>query len=110
MKVIKNKYIPFGRRYLAINLLGIIFTKGSLSPSQLRHEYIHTKQQIELAFIFFYLLYITEWLIRLVQYRSLYKAYINISFEREAYDNMYDKTYLKTRKLFSWFKYIIKTS
>ena len=28
-----------------------------------------------------------------------------ITFEKEAYDNMYKEDYLKNRKLFSWRKY-----
>lgn len=106
MKIIHNKYIPFGKRYLAINLFGIIFTKGDLSVPSIRHEKIHTRQQLELLIIFFYLLYIIEWLIRLLQYRNTFLAYKNISFEREAYSNMNDASYLRNRPLYAWFKYI----
>lgn len=106
MKIIYNKYIPFGRKFLAINVLGIVFAKGNLAPSQRNHEYIHTKQQIELLFVFFYLLYIIEWIFRLFQYRNLYKAYYNISFEREAYSQMKNLNYIENRSLFAWTHYI----
>ena len=106
MIIINNRFIPFGHKYLAINLLGIIFTKGHLSESQLRHEMIHTHQQFELLFIGFYILYVIEWFVRLMQYHSPYHAYLNISFEREAYDNMYDLSYLKDRPFWGWTKYI----
>ena len=35
-----------------------------------------------------------------------YKPYDLMSFEREAYDNEHDVYYPKTRKHFSWIKYI----
>ena len=105
MIIINNRIIPFGKRYLAINLLGIIFTKGHLSPAQRNHEQIHTRQQQELLYIIFYLFYVAEWLIRLLQYRNTFQAYRSISFEREAYNRMYDLHYLDKRKPYSWVKY-----
>ena len=50
----------------------------------------------------FYIWYIIEWLVRLIQYRSFSKAYENITFEKEAYDNMYDLSYLDCRNHFAW--------
>ena len=41
MRIIKTKHFPFGG-YKAINLFGIIFTKGELSNRELNHEAIHT--------------------------------------------------------------------
>lgn len=41
MRVIKTKHFPFGG-YKAINLFGIVFTKGELSNRELNHEAIHT--------------------------------------------------------------------
>jgi len=52
----------------------------------------------ELLFIFFYIIYILEWLIRLFINKNAYK---NISFEKEAYSNENNLEYLKTRKCFS---------
>ena len=37
MRVIKTKHFPFGG-YKAINLFGIVFTKGELSNRELNHE------------------------------------------------------------------------
>lgn len=108
MKIIHNKTIPFGKRYLAINICGYIFTKDDLSVKQINHELIHTRQQRELLYVFFYLLYIAEWFVRLLQYRNLYKAYYNISFEREAYSLQSHLTYLNTRRPMSWLKYLTK--
>jgi hypothetical protein len=90
----------------AINLFGIIFTKQHLSRVDENHEYIHTLQQRELLFVFFYLLYVTEWIVRVIQTRSLIKGYLRISFEREAYENQRQLDYRETRKFFAWRKYL----
>lgn len=63
MILVKNKWFPFGN-YKAINICGIVFYKGdNLSDKTINHEKIHTKQMIELLFIFFYLWYGIEYLI-----------------------------------------------
>ena len=108
MPVIKNKFLPIGKNFYAINLFGIIFSKGECNIITLNHEKIHTRQMLELLIIPFYLLYVFEWLIRLLQYRNFYKAYSNISFEREAYSNQKNLNYLKKRKLFSFLYYLSK--
>jgi hypothetical protein len=107
MKIFRNKIIPFGKHYVAINLFGVVFAKCGLSRQELNHEYIHTLQQRELLFVGFYIIYIIEWLVRLIQYRNAFKAYRNISFEREAYDKMKDLNYAQKRKFFAWRKYIL---
>lgn len=106
MKIIYNKRIPFGKSYYAINLLGIIFSKGKLNVACMNHEYIHTLQQREMLFIFFYLWYIFEWLFKLIYYRNNKLSYLNISFEKEAYANQNDLNYKTTRKHYAWFKYL----
>ena len=106
MKVIYNKRIPFGKSYYAINLFGIIFSKGKLNPVGVNHEYIHTLQQRELLFIFFYVWYIVEWLLKLLYYRNNRKSYESISFEREAYFNQHHLDYCRQRKPYAWLKYI----
>jgi len=107
MKVIYNRYLPFGR-FTAINLFGIVFAKDKykyLSERELNHEKIHSCQILELLGVFYYPFYIGEWFFRLVQYRSWLEAYRNISFEREAYDQDKNLSYLKERKLFSFVHY-----
>ena len=106
MKVIKNKLLPF-KGFNAINLFGLIFTRQqNLSAQTLRHEAIHTAQMRELAYIFFYVWYLIEYVIRLIRYRNSKEAYRNISFEREAYQ--YDKTdnYLSKRTWYSFLNYL----
>ena len=109
MKVIYNYIIPFGS-YRAINLFGVIFAKSEFNPISQRtinHESIHTIQMKEALYIFFYLWYVLEWLVRLIQYRDSKQAYRNISFEREAYVNEENETYIKSRTAFSWLDYIL---
>lgn len=72
----------------------------------LNHEKIHFRQQIELAWIPFFIWYVVEYLIRLIITRSHTRAYLNISFEREAYAHAGDPGYLSSGKPYSWFRYL----
>lgn len=103
MKIIRNPLLP-PKDYDAINIMGMLFCRKStrITPDIVRHEQIHTRQMIELLFVGFYLWYVIEWLLRLPMKGN---AYRNLCFEREAYDNMYDKQYLKRRKPYAWMKY-----
>ena len=110
MKIIYNKYLPT-KGFKAINLFGVIFVRsdaGVLTRIDANHESIHTVQARELLFIFFYIWYLTEWLVRLAQYRNTLTAYFNISFEREAYANEKNLDYIKNRTFFSFRKYLKK--
>jgi hypothetical protein len=73
----------------------------------LNHERIHLKQEVELLIIPFYILYLLNYFINLVIYRNHYKAYLNICFEREAYENDKNLDYLKYRGFWAWTKYIL---
>ncbi len=68
----------------------------------LNHERIHIRQQVELLVLPFYVVYLIEFVIGLIKYRNRLSAYMNISFEREAYKNDSDLNYLKERKLWAW--------
>lgn len=72
----------------------------------MNHEQIHAKQQKELLVLPFFIWYVMEYLIRLLIYRNSFKAYVAISFEREAYENEKDLHYLKTRRFWGFLKYI----
>lgn len=106
MKVVVNNIIPF-KGFAGINLFGVLFVRKGVVVSErmIRHETIHTKQMKELLWVFFYILYVLEWLVKLCFYGS--KAYRNISFEREVYSNESDLNYLGNRKRFAFVKYII---
>lgn len=106
MKIVVNNIIPF-KGFAGINIFGVLFVRKGVVVSErmIRHETIHTKQMKELLFIPFYILYVIEWLVKLLFYGK--QAYRNISFEREAYSNEYDLNYLGNRKRFAFVKYII---
>lgn len=116
MKIIYNKLIPM-QGYKAINLFGILFVHSGkkIKQSDMNHEEIHTEQMKELLYIFFYLIYIFEWLVRIIicllkhNYTKLsevpHKAYKVISFEKEAYDNESDFEYLHNRKHYAMWEY-----
>ena len=110
MKVIYNKYFPFGS-FLATNLFGIIFCrsdKGRLSEVDKNHEYIHTLQQREMLFIGFTLWYCIEWLWRYAKCRDGMKAYRDLYFEREAYTMESDLDYRHHRKHFAWWYLFVR--
>lgn len=102
MKIIRNKFIPF-KRFEAINLFGVLFCHpdSNITPQLINHERIHTAQMLEMLVVGFYLWYTVEWLVRLLMRGN---AYLNISFEREAYRHMYNLEYLEKRKHFAWWK------
>lgn len=107
MKIIYNKWLP-PKRFKAINLFGLIFVRYGvvLTDWAKRHESIHTAQMREMFYIFFYLWYGVEWLVRLAQYRNAMTAYYSISFEREAYANDRKENYLTDRKCWAWCSYL----
>ena len=105
MLVIKCRLVP---KRFCVNLFGSLWTRDIswIDKYVINHEKIHTAQQRELLFVFFYIIYFLEWLVRLVQYRHWMKAYYNISFEREAYSNADNLTYLQSRRRYAWFRYL----
>lgn len=102
MIIVKNNIIPF-KGFKAIYLFGFLFTRGDLTEIQLNHEKIHERQAVELLFVFFYLWYLIEWIVRLFRPGNAYKS---ISFEREAYENEDNPVYLNCREWFSFVKYL----
>lgn len=72
----------------------------------INHEKIHLRQQGELLILPFYIFYLLEWIIRTIRYFDSYKAYQNLSFEREAYLHENQMDYLSNRKPFSFIKYL----
>lgn len=105
MKIIRNNIIPF-KGFSAMYFFGILFVrKGAVvGERMLRHERIHHEQAKEMLFVFFYLWYVIEWLVRL--FIKGKRAYRNISFEREAYAKQRYPEYLSTRKHYKWLTYL----
>lgn len=108
MKIIYNNLIPFGKRFYAINLFGVLFAKGPCDKTVINHEKIHTAQIREQFYLLFYIWYLLEWVVKLMLYKNSFKAYRNIYFEREAYLNQSDYQYLSHRKHFAFIHYIFK--
>lgn len=77
-----------------------------LDKAFINHEKIHLKQQVELLLVFFYIWYLIEFVVKLLKYRNFYEAYRNISFEREAYTNDADLTFLNNRKFWGFIQYL----
>ena len=103
IRIITDKWNFMGISFVFI----VLATKSSKWKHEyLRHEMIHFRQQREMLVLPFYLWYIVEFLIRWWQHKDWMKAYYNISFEREAFSNQDDETYLYYRKPYSWIKYL----
>lgn len=106
--ILISKHI-FYKNYVGLTLWPFIILKHDELKEDtilIHHERIHLRQQRELLLLPFYFLYIFEWLIRCVCYLDSYKAYQNISFEREAYKNERNLNYASERKPFSFIKYL----
>lgn len=118
MKIVYNKLIPFPG-FLAINLFGVLFVREenryifenstNYTKKVINHESIHTEQMKEMLYIFFYIWYLIEWLIKCIL-PPMATAYRDISFEQEAYMNEYDYNYLENRKHYAWLKRVFKSS
>ncbi len=107
MYLVSKFSVPKG--YVAITLFPVIILKNKYLKKDvvlLNHEKIHLRQQIELLIIGFYIWYVVEFLMRILKYKTWSEAYLNISFEREAYQNENNLDYLKSRSLFSFFRYL----
>ena len=88
------KFWPL-KNYEAIVLWPFIFFKNKLemtSPNILRHELIHLDQMRRHTVLGFYLLYVWQYFRGLVKYKNHQKAYLEIAFEKEAYEKQADKT------------------
>lgn len=107
MKIIENSIIPF-KGYKAINLFGVLFVRKGVKIDRvtLIHEQIHSAQMDEMLYVFFYLWYCVEFIYRLIRLRNWHQAYRAISFEREAYMFQENGAYMKSRKPFTWGKFL----
>jgi hypothetical protein len=83
---------------------GIFVRDNKFTLELINHEMIHWQQQKELLFIFFYIWYFIEWILRKIF--TMGDAYANISFEKEAYFNQSDINYICKRKKYSFIKYL----
>ena len=108
MIVLVNRFL-LRKKFVGLALWPFLILKDRALKADvvfMNHERIHLRQQIELLVLPFYLWYGVEYLVRLVQYQDRYKAYLNISFEREAYAKESDLFYLKDRPLWEFLRYL----
>ncbi|AEH01492.1 hypothetical protein [Lacinutrix sp. 5H-3-7-4] len=108
--ILFSKYlVPKG--YTGITIYPFVFLRSKRFKNDvvlINHEKIHLKQQQELLVLPFYLIYLTEFVVRFCIYQNWFKAYRNISFEREAYYNQTNLNYLKTRSFWRFTHYFCK--
>lgn len=100
MRIVKCRFVP---KHYCVNIFGTAWVRDPswIDSHVINHESIHTAQQRELLFVVFYVVYFVEWLCRLAVVRDWHKAYMRISFEREAYAHGHDLNYLKRRRHFA---------
>lgn len=99
----------FYKSYVGLSVWPFIIVKHDALKDDnvlINHEKIHLKQQLELLVLPFYIIYITEWLLRSLFCLSFYRGYQTISFEQEAYANEHNLKYPRERKPFSFIKYL----
>jgi len=110
MILISSKYlVPNGFR--SITLFPFIFLKyegDKLNNVLINHEKIHTRQQLELFILPFFIWYLLEYVSNFIKYRDKNLAYRNISFEREAYFHENDMNYLNKRSLWAFILFLKK--
>jgi hypothetical protein len=101
-------HAPFLGNIAGITLYPFIFIKHKAYKKDkylMNHEEIHLQQQKELLVLPFYVLYVGNYVYNLFKYKNHHEAYLNISFEREAYKNEHNLDYLAQRKCFAFWKY-----
>jgi hypothetical protein len=89
----------------AVSIFIFVFCKGKLNETTRVHETIHFQQQLELLFVFQWILYAFFWIVGLIKYKSGKEAYYKNPFEQEAYNSAPVTNYLQDRKRYSWWKY-----
>lgn len=113
MILVKNYFIPIPG-FKCLTIWPFVFMRklsgprGEYTDVDRQHEGVHGEQQKELLVVLFFVIYLLEWLVRLIIYRDGWEAYKNISFEQEAFLYEQDAGYLSRRKHYAWFKYITR--
>ncbi|WP_409417282.1 hypothetical protein [Flavobacterium sp. PS2] len=105
--IIAKYLIPKGYRGMAVFPFVLVkYPSDKNNQVFVNHEKIHLRQQLELLILPFFIWYVIEYVVRLFQYKNASLAYLNISFEREAYKNEANMNYLKSRPFFRFAKYL----
>lgn len=106
--LVHTRHFP-PRKFYAITLFPFVFyNEKPMNERDLRHETVHIWQQAALLVVPFYLLYFLFWLIGLLRYRNLQRAYREIPFERSAYRLEDKKQQKPVVQAFDWVKCIVQ--
>ncbi len=109
--VIVNKWLVklisggFARAVAVYPFIFLADKEHSQNEVLMNHERIHHRQQLELLVLPFLFTYGLYYLKGRVKGLSHYDAYLNISFEKEAYHNQWNQNYLKRRSFMAFRKY-----
>lgn len=110
MFLVQNRisHIMPGRKFRVLCIWPFLFVNPSerlpLPSEVMNHELIHARQQREMLWLFFFLWYALEFMIRWIQHRDRFAAYRALSHEKEAYQNEHISGYLSNRKNYAWIK------
>ena len=110
--IFENSKLPVYLSYIAPIDVGafsffiIVASRGKISDRTKRHEIIHYRQQLEMLFIFQWIMYGLFHLRGLLTGLNGNEAYYMNPFEVEAYENDSDEYYLNNRKPYAWIKYL----
>lgn len=101
--IVKCRFVP---KDICVNLFGTFWARDTswIDSHVVNHERIHSAQQRELLWIPFYIIYVLEYVVRLIVVRNREKAYLNISFEQEAYAHGHDLGYLSRRRHYAMWR------
>jgi len=108
--IIENSRIPKILSFFApieigaISLFPFVFSRGKMSESTKRHETIHFQQQLETLVIFFYMIYLWDYIKARISGSPGKESYRNIRAEKEAHENEMSPNYLKSRPRYSWLR------
>lgn len=105
--LIFSKYL-FTKKFNALTIWPFIFLKHKKLKENniiINHEKIHLRQQIEMLWFLYFIWYLLEFSINLIKYKDFMIAYYHISFEKEAYQNEQNLTYLRKRKFWNFLNY-----
>lgn len=105
--IIFFKYI-IPSRFSALTIYPFIFIRNKEDKANtilLNHEKIHLQQQKELLILFFYIAYLVCFLVKLIKEKNTYKAYQQLCFEQEAYQNEHDLNYIFNRKPYAFLNF-----
>lgn len=108
MIVLVNKFL-LAKGFKGVSLWPFVILKDKYFKNDLillNHEKIHLRQQAELLLVGFYVWYLIEYVVRIIQFKNRYMAYRNISFEREAYRNELNMNYTKSRGFWRFLNYL----